>query len=217
MEWRFYGPDAVLVRFADKIGEAAFNLGQAIISELDEKPPAGLIEFVPAFTTVLLEFEQDSRTGLAALMPELLQRFKRASERPLPRRKLHEIPVRYDGEDLERVAQTNGLSVEQVCELHCEREYRVYFLGFSPGFPYLGDLNPRLNTPRLASPRSRVAAGSVAIGGEQTGIYSVETPGGWNIIGHTDTPLFDPSAEDSEMFLMRSGDRVRFIPTESTS
>ena len=211
MDWRFYGPDAVLIRFADQVGQTAFNLGRAIIAELEDHPPPGMIEFVPAFTTILLEFETGSDQELKALVQQLLSKFQRATERPLPPAKLHQIPIRYDGEDLERVAQSNGLSVEDVCKLHSERDYNVCFLGFSPGFPYLSALNPRLRTPRRASPRPRVAAGSVAIGGEHTGIYSVETPGGWNIIGHTDVCLFDPSAEESEMFLLSAGDRIRFI------
>jgi inhibitor of KinA len=120
--------------------------------------------------------------------------------------------VRYDGSDLERVAQANQLSVAQLCELHAAPVYKVYMLGFAPGFPYLGDLDPRLHTPRLPAPRARVAAGSVAIGGEHTGIYSVETPGGWNIIGRTPVKLFDPAREDEAMFLLRAGDRVKFVP-----
>jgi len=99
--------------------------------------------------------------------------------------------------------------------LHCEPVYKVYCLGFAPGFPYLGDLNPRLHTPRLATPRTRVPAGSVAIGGEHTGIYSVESPGGWNIIGRTTVALFDPSRRDEHdeaaAFLLRAGDRVKFV------
>ena len=128
--------------------------------------------------------------------------------RPAP---VKEIPVRYDGPDLERVAKIKGLSVAQVCELHAATIYKVYMLGFAPGFPYLGDLDKRLHTPRLASPRTRVPAGSVAIGGEHTGIYSVASPGGWNIIGHTVAKLFDP-ATDATPFLLQAGDRVRFVP-----
>jgi KipI family sensor histidine kinase inhibitor len=93
-------------------------------------------------------------------------------------------------------------------------------LGFSPGFPYLGDLDPRLHTPRLASPRAKVRAGSVAIGGEHTGIYTVESPGGWNIIGHTPLKIFDPARGASErneraMFFLKHGDRVKFVPLRS--
>jgi KipI family sensor histidine kinase inhibitor len=211
MDWRFYGPDAVLIRFADRLGEETFQRSRALIAELDRHPPLGLIEFIPAFTTLLLEFDPATLPEIPAEMPGLLRRLERAAQHPLPPAKLHEIPVIYDGEDLERVAGNRKLSIEEVCALHSAPTYNVYFLGFAPGFPYLGDLDPLLHTPRLPSPRLRVAAGSVAIGGEHTGIYSVETPGGWNIIGHTSVVLFDHNAEDNEAFLLRPGDRVRFV------
>jgi len=212
MDWRFYGPDAVLIRFAERLGDETFQRSRAIVAELERHPPPGLIEFVPAFTTILIEFDPLVLPEIAAEMPGLLRRIERAAQHRLPPAKLHEIPVRYDGEDLERVAEARELSIDDVCALHSSPTYHVYFLGFAPGFPYLGDLDPRLHSPRLPAPRPKVAAGSVAIGGEHTGIYSVETPGGWNIIGHTSAVLFDRAADDSEAFLLRPGDRVRFVP-----
>jgi KipI family sensor histidine kinase inhibitor len=130
---------------------------------------------------------------------------------------LKSIPVVYDGPDIDRVARHNGLAPVQVVTLHAQRIYKVYFLGFAPGFPYLGDLDPRLHTPRLDSPRTRVPAGSVAIGGEHAGIYPLETPGGWNLLGRTPRVLFDPSRAGEgdrgrEAFLLRPGDRVQFLP-----
>jgi inhibitor of KinA len=217
MEWQFYGRDAVLIRFAERIGDEAFGRSRALIQELESRPPPGMVEFAPAFTTLLLEFDPEAELEIADMMPDLLSRLQKAATKELPSAKLHEIPVVYDGPDLQRVAESNQLSVESVCRLHSEPEYKVYFLGFAPGFPYLGDLDPRLRTPRLASPRLRVPAGSVAIGGEHTGIYPLETPGGWNIIGHTATALFDPSRKEehqseADLFLLRPGDRVKFIP-----
>src|SRR5204862_7859316 len=120
-----------------------------------------------------------------------------------------EIPVIYNGPDLQRVAEHNQLTVAEVCERHAAVIYKVYMLGFSPGFPYLGDLDPCLHTPRLATPRMRVPAGSVAIGGQHTGIYASEPPGGWNIIGHTPVKLFD---SEEMSFLLHPGDRIRFVP-----
>ena len=125
--------------------------------------------------------------------------------------RLVEIPVRYGrefGPDLEDVARHTGLTPERVIEMHSEAEYLVYFLGFAPGFSYLGGLPPELATPRLPAPRKRVPAGSVAIGGNQTGVYPIASPGGWRIIGHTNTKLFDPDA--AEPVLLRMGDRLRF-------
>jgi len=123
------------------------------------------------------------------------------------------IPVSYggqDGPDLEDVARHCGLSAARVIDLHTAPLYLVYFLGFSPGFPYLGGLPGELATPRLATPRKRVPAGSVAIGGSQTGIYPMESPGGWRIIGRTSMLLFNAEAEPPA--LLRAGDCVRFLP-----
>jgi inhibitor of KinA len=217
MEWRFYGPDAVLIQFADALGDETFHRGRALIAELERHPPSGLIEFVPAFTTLLLEFDPHLQANIPALMPELIAQLEAATHRQLHSPAMHEIPVTYDGPDLERIAKLHQLTTAEVCRLHSEHIYKVYCLGFAPGFPYLGDLDPRLHTPRLASPRPRVPAGSVAIGGEHTGIYPVESPGGWNIIGHTSVSLFDPSRQDEHgdetaMFLLKAGDCVRFIP-----
>ena len=218
MEWRSYGPDAVLIKFADCLGEETFQRGRAIATDLERQPPPGLVEFVPAFTTVLLEFEPGS--NISGSMPALLNRLQRAAIEVIPPSRLHEIEVIYDGPDLERVARLHNLRIADVVRLHSETVYNVYMLGFAPGFPYLGDLDARLHTPRLPSPRTRVPAGSVAVGGEHTGIYSVETPGGWNLIGRISVPLFDllpeeAHSDDSKMFLLKAGDRVRFIPVDS--
>jgi KipI family sensor histidine kinase inhibitor len=169
-----------------------------------------MIEFVPAFTSVLVRFEEEGQA--AAARPDLLRRFARCAGAAPPSRPVTEIPVTYDGVDLGRIAELHQLTMREVIELHSETLYKVYMLGFSPGFPYLGDLDARLHTPRLPSPRTRVPAGAVAIGGEHTGIYSVESPGGWNIIGHTKVKLFDPARAGAETFLLRQGDRVRFVP-----
>jgi inhibitor of KinA len=219
MTWIPYGPNALLLRFADKIGDEAFVKSRAIISELERHPPIGLVEFVPAFTTILLEFDSEKSFEPDSIASALLSQLEAATDMefrsPLP----HEVPVIYDGPDLERVAELGQLTISEVCALHAATLYKVYMLGFSPGFPYLGDLDPRLHTPRLASPRTRVPAGSVAIGGEHTGIYSVDSPGGWNIIGHTTLKIFDPQRAQSggreeEMFLLRPGNRVRFVAVE---
>jgi KipI family sensor histidine kinase inhibitor len=124
-----------------------------------------------------------------------------------------EIPVRYGGEsgpDLADVAAHTGLTPERVIEMHAAGDYLVYFVGFMPGFAYLGGLAPELSTPRLSAPRTKVRAGSVAIGGNQTGVYPMESPGGWRIIGHTSAKLFDPAA--AEPTLLKMGDHVRFTP-----
>jgi KipI family sensor histidine kinase inhibitor len=171
---------------------------------------------VPAFTTMLLVFDPKIVPEPAHSAEELLKRFDAAPQGKLQTTPVKEIPVRYDGEDLEGMLKGKTMTVEKFCGLHCAPVYKVYLLGFSPGFPYLGDLDPRLHTPRLASPRAKVRAGSVAIGGEHTGIYTVDSPGGWNIIGHTPVKIFDPArgepnGPDEAMFWLKAGDRVKFV------
>ena len=194
-----YGPNAVLITFADKLGDEAFARGRALAQALERNPPPGLVEYVPAFTTMLMEFEQE--------VPDL-SFLEEVTSINVPAAPIKEIPVTYNGPDLQRVADHNHISAEEVCERHLAVIYKVYMLGFSPGFPYLGDLDARLHTPRLANPRTRVPAGSVAIGGQHTGIYPSETPGGWNIIGHTPAKLFD---RDQMTFFLHPGDGVKFV------
>jgi KipI family sensor histidine kinase inhibitor len=205
-----YGPTALLFSFAEHVGDEAFAKGSAIALELERNPPAGMVEFVSGFTTVLVIFEdREQRARIADELLRKLQSCVAPVAQPPPAK---EMLVVYDGPDLPRVAEAHHLTIPEVPELHAAATYKVYMLGFSPGFPYLGDLDPRLHTPRLASPRTRVPAGSIAIGGSHTGIYPVEGPGGWNIIGHTNVQLFDAKREGAEMFLLRQGDRVRFVP-----
>ena len=217
MRWIPYGPNALLFHFADSLGDETFSRGRAIVADLEKQPPLGLAEFVPAFTSVLLEFDSVQVPDPCQIADELAARLERAAAMELTPQPIKEIPVTYNGLDLERVAQQRGLTTEEIQALHAAPIYRVYMLGFSPGFPYLGDLDPKLHTPRLASPRILVRAGSVAIGGEHTGIYTVDSPGGWNIIGHTPIKIFDPTratsqGEEKAMFFLRAGDRVKFVP-----
>jgi len=210
MDWVRYGPNGLLFRFAKTVGDESFARGCAMAAELQSRPPPGMIEFIPAFTTILVTFQTAEQATSAAA--ELARRLDRCAVKQLPDPTIKEIPVVYDGPDITRVADMHKLTVDQVQEIHAATTYKVYMLGFSPGFPYLGDLDPRLHTPRLASPRTLVRAGAVAIGGSHTGIYSVDSPGGWNIIGHTSVKLFDMAGEGDRMFHLRQGDRLRFVP-----
>jgi KipI family sensor histidine kinase inhibitor len=208
MRWIRYGPDGLLVYFAEAIGGEAFARGRAVAAAIEKRPPSGLREYVPSFTSVLLEFAPGSTFDPEAIVDELALA---AAVSPGPSA-VRVLPVRYDGADMNRVAAQSGLSVADVVEIHSSTTYRVYALGFSPGFPYLGDLDERLHTPRLASPRPKVSAGSVAIGGSHTGIYPIDSPGGWNIIGRTEVRLFVPERGGSAAFLLAPGDEVRFEP-----
>jgi KipI family sensor histidine kinase inhibitor len=167
------------------------------------------VEICPAYTTVTVRFDPDL-TSAATLEPII--RTMLDGPLPLPAERAgadHEISVRYDGVDLEAVAERAGLSPREVVERHTAREYRVYLIGFVPGFPYLGDLDSALVMPRRPQPRPRVPPGSVAIAGAQTGIYPFATPGGWHLIGSTPVVLFDPARKRPN--LLAAGDRVRFV------
>jgi inhibitor of KinA len=204
-----YGRDAWLVEFAEEAGDESFAIAAMIRQQLEKHPPPHLREFCFAYTRVLLEFAPEQCPSQA---PEFF-----SAEQRLPVARKRIIEVCYDGEDLPRVARHCHLTVDEVIALHSSARYRVHFLGFAPGFPYLSGLPARLNTPRLDSPRTRIAAGSVGIGGAQTGIYPLPTAGGWNIIGRMHEPLFDPSAPLADCTLLRAGDELEFRAVTSFS
>jgi inhibitor of KinA len=171
----------------------------------------GVIEWVPTFNAVTIYYEPHQITYYK-LRDLILNLHKTFGEEQNLQERFIDIPVLYGGSvgpDLQRVAKHNQLSTAHVIKLHQNREYLVYMLGFLPGFPYLGGLDNKIATPRLETPRTKTFAGSVGIAHEQTGIYPVDSPGGWNIIGKTPIQLFDMHHETSP-FLFRAGDRVRF-------
>jgi KipI family sensor histidine kinase inhibitor len=202
---------SLLVAFGDSISleshHRVFHLTRSLAGV------RGILNLHPAYSSVLIEF--DPRLVESAAIEALVQQ-KMALDADHPTveaPRTVEIPVRYGGEfgpDLGDVARHTGLSPERVIELHSSAEYLVYFLGFAPGFAYLGGLPPELATPRISAPRKHVPAGSVAIGGNQTGVYPIVSPGGWRLIGRTSCKLFDPGA--AEPVLLRMGDHLRFIP-----
>jgi len=166
-------------------------------------------DIVPAYLalTVFYDSLHTSYDEMAAILIETCQRQTRViGKAPLPTE--HRIPVRYDGVDLEWVSSSTSLSVEEVIARHTARLYTVDLLGFVPGFAYLSELDPSLQLPRRAQPRPRVAAGSVAIAGAQTAVYPLDTPGGWHIIGRTNTAMFDPARDPPA--LLYPGDLVLF-------
>jgi len=170
-----------------------------------------VVEAIPGMNNITVVLRNPHSLALDAI--ERLQRWWEESEALEPESRNIDIPVVYGtaaGPDLGEVARHAGLTEKQVVELHASVDYVVWFLGFQPGFPYLGGLPEQLATPRRDEPRLLVPAGSVGIGGGQTGIYPLATPGGWQLIGHTPLPLFDPHRD--EPVLLRPGDTVRFIP-----
>jgi inhibitor of KinA len=165
---------------------------------------------VPGYISLLVHYDLLRLEGGQALRA-VQELAGRAAALALPEPRRVKVPVHYGGEhgpDLEFVARQAGLSPAEVVRIHTGAEYPVYFIGFTPGFPYLGGLDPRLFCPRLETPRARVPAGSVGIAGQQTGIYSVDSPGGWRLIGWTPLKLFDPLPDPPS--LLAPGDVVRF-------
>jgi inhibitor of KinA len=201
-----------LVSFGDEISLAHHQSVVRLTTLLLANRRPFLRNIHPAYCSVLISF--DPRQASLNMVEEYLASLLPSIESmPLPPPRHVEIPVCYGGEygpDLADVAAHNNCTPEDVVRIHSSSEYLVYFLGFSPGFPYMGGLSPQIATPRLPTPRTRVPAGSVAIGGAQTGIYPVSSPGGWRIIGRTPLQLFRPN-EDPPV-LLHMGDIVRFLP-----
>ncbi len=200
------------VSLGDTIGEAAHQRVRAAVGVLEEV--SGLLDLTPAYTTVLLSFDPvrlDPAEAEARVRDALVSL---ASSPPPPGRAI-EIPVCYSRDlapDLGSTAEMLQLAEEDLVARHCGAEYTAQFLGFSPGFAYLAGLPSELHAPRLDRPRPRVPAGAVGIAGAQTGVYPRATPGGWRLIGRTPLSMFDPARADPS--LLRTGDRVRFIPID---
>lgn len=202
-----YGAHAWMMEFAEQAGDESFAIAAMIREQLIRQAPLHLTEWTFSYTRVLLEYEPGKCPEQAPEFFTIAEQTMSAAEKI--------IPCCYDGSDLSRVAQHCGMNVDEVIALHCAPVYRVHFLGFAPGFPYLSGLDPRLATPRLDVPRTQIPAGAIGIGGSQTGIYPLPTPGGWNLIGHTKMPIFDPKAALEDAFFFQPGDLVRFEPAQA--
>jgi KipI family sensor histidine kinase inhibitor len=208
IRWLPLGDSALTLVFGDEIDPAVHARILATATELRSSRPRGVTEIVPAYTTIGVWFDPLEREA-ADLAAELVACAEAsAGAAAIPDAREVVIPVHYDGPDLGDIAARLRLDPAEVVRRHMAIEYRVYLLGFVPGFAFLGLLDPTLELPRRASPRLKVPAGSVAIAGRQTGIYPLETPGGWHLIGRTNVKLFD--AERDPPSLLGVGDRVRF-------
>ena len=204
------GDSAVMVVFGDDISKKLNDRVRSFDRKLMDRHIEGITETVPSYCADLIYYEpwvigfRDMKKIITDIMDEKDDALDAAG-------RVVEIPVVYGGKygpDLEYVASHNGLSVEEVIRIHSSGEYPVYMLGFSPGFPYLGDMDERIACPRLEEPRIAIPAGSVGIAGSQTGVYPQQTPGGWRIIGRTPLKLYDPDRE--KPVILEPGDRVVF-------
>jgi inhibitor of KinA len=203
---------SLLVYLGQQITVDANERIRKLLRLLELEPIAGIRNLHPAYCSVLVKFDA-IRVGHDELESILKKYLKRLKEVSLPEPRKIEIPVCYGGEygpDLGDVATMCGISPEQAIQLHVSTTYRAYFLGFVPGFAYLGELPAALVTPRLAAPRRSVLAGSVGIAGNQTGVYPFATPGGWRLLGRTPVAMF--RSDRDGLSLLSIGDRVRFKP-----
>lgn len=203
---------SLLIYFGQQITQEAHRLVRKLLRLLEQKPIAGVCNLNPAYCSILVSFDA-LRLNHADLEEILLGYIQRLDALRTAKGRDLKIPTCYGGEfgpDLNDVASLHGLTPAQAIELHASVAYVVYFLGFVPGFAYLGELPEALATPRLPSPRRSTPPGSVGIAGNQTGVYPFATPGGWRLIGRTPIAMFRPDRKG--MSFLTIGDRVRFVP-----
>lgn len=206
------GDQALKILFENTIDSEINHKVMMLDERLSQKDINGIEETIPAFRTLTVLYNgikidyQTLREMIKPLLSDLVRTDKK-------KKRIIEMPVCYDeqfGIDLKDVARHAKLSVDEVIQLHSERDYLIYMLGFLPGFAYLGEMNPLLVMPRLESPRLKINAGAVGIAGNQTGMYPMDSPGGWRIIGSTPVRLFDPEREAPVLY--EAGDYIRFMP-----
>ena len=209
--FRIMGDRSLLVELGDRISPDVNREVRELFVILDRNPVKGVLETVPAYRSLLIIYDP-LITNSMLLQHQIEDLQKKSEVIDIPEPKTVEIPVAYGGEfgpDLEWVARYHKTSTEEVIRLHTGTSYQVYMIGFTPGFPYMGELPERLATPRRQTPRTMIPEGSVAIAQRQTGIYPVESPGGWHILGRTPMKLFDPLQIPPT--LLEMGDLVRFF------
>jgi inhibitor of KinA len=208
-----------MITLGDAIDEHTHRLVRAASASIRADPPPGFVDLVPAFVSIVVHYDPlgAARDGDGSpqqrVIAFLRHRLENIDVGELGAPRTVEVPVCYGGElgpDLDDVARAHDLTPDEVVQLHAGGDYLVYMIGFMPGFAYLGGLPERIATPRRKTPRTAVPAGTVGIGGRQTGVYPLVSPGGWNLIGRTPIKIFDIARE--EPTLLATGDRVRFRP-----
>jgi inhibitor of KinA len=208
--FRLMGDRSLLVELGDEISPSVNQRVQELFAAMDMRGVGGVRELVPSYRSLLVVYDplRFAADDLKRSIRDICQHIDQAD---LPEPRTLEIPIVYGGEqgpDLESVARYHGITEQEVIAYHIQPTYRVYMIGFTPGYPYLGEVRDEIATPRRETPRTHVPRGSVGVAQKQTGIYSVDSPGGWQIIGWTPVNLFDPGAKPPSLLMM--GDRVRF-------
>lgn len=206
------GDSCIVVEFGDEINPELNRMVRFMFLSLNRAGIQGITELIPTYRSLYVQYDP-LEISLEKLRRRLKKAVQKFDEVELPSLRVVDIPTVYGGRygpDLEFVAEYNGLTKEEVVEIHTSSSYLVYMIGFTPGFAYLGGVSKRIATPRLETPRLKVLAGSVGLAGEQTGVYPVESPGGWRLIGCTPIRIFDPG-RDPPVVLQPTSDYVRFV------
>jgi inhibitor of KinA len=208
------GDSALRIQVGDRIDPSVHRRVRVLCRQLEHAKIPGVVEWIPTYCAVTVMYHPH-QIGYQTLCQYVQELREEPVEDAAPTVEVIHLPVIYGGDwgpDLISVAKLNGLSMEEVIRIHSEKPYLVYMMGFVPGFPYLGGMSPKIAASRLAEPRPRIPAGSVGIAGIQTGVYPLETPGGWRLIGHTPVPLYDPDRE--RPILLEAGQYVKFDPVD---
>jgi KipI family sensor histidine kinase inhibitor len=206
------GDKGLVVEFGNSISKDVNHRVRSFALALDNAGIPGIMEYVPSYRSLLIIYDP-LEWGMDLLVTRLKQLEDKLPLMRFSNPKIYHLPVFYGGDkgpDLNFICQYTGLDEEDIIKIHTGVNYLIYMIGFTPGFPYLGGMDERIAAPRLDNPRSRIPAGSVGIAGSQTGIYPMESPGGWRLIGRTPVKLFNP--ENREPVLLNAGDYVRFFP-----
>ncbi len=212
INYKSAGDQALIAEFGNKISKEINEQVRAFAYLLEQQGLEGILETIPAYRSLMIHYNP-LVIEEKALITLLKEREKGLEGLEMPSPLITEIPTIYGGEygpDLKGVAKHAGISEEEVIKVHSSGEYLIYMLGFTPGFPYLGGMDPRIAAPRLNNPRKKIPRGSVGIADTQTGIYSLDSPGGWQLIGWTPVVLFDPGKK--QPFLLKAGDYIKFCP-----
>lgn len=203
---------SITVEFSNEISEEVNKKVRFLSDKLQEKNSNRIFEWVPTFRSITIYFDS-TRLSLDSFKKYIIKLMSEYNGADTKKSRVFIIPVCYDssfGLDLVDLSLYSGLTIDEIIDIHSSKDYLIYMLGFLPGFAYLGGLDKRISMPRLKTPRLAIPSGSVGIGGEQTGVYPLESPGGWRLIGRTPVKLYNPKANDP--ILYRAGDYIRFKP-----
>ncbi|MTI66770.1 MAG: 5-oxoprolinase subunit PxpB [Firmicutes bacterium] len=208
------GDSSLIIEVGNKISENINKKIRDLVYCINKAKIKGIVELIPTYSTILISYDP-IKISFNGLVEKLKEVEKNMKEIKLPEALVIHIPTLYGGEygkDIQYVSKHNNITTKEVIKIHSEAKYLVYMLGFTPGFPYLGGMSEKISTPRLKTPREKIPAGSVGIAGSQTGIYPIDSPGGWRLIGRTPIKLFNLDREKE--VLLKAGDYLKFYPID---